>query len=213
LAEEILTVAREASVEIVIKKSRFIGCAAPVGTEAEAAAFIERVRKEHWSATHNCSAYVVGERGEFRRSSDDGEPAGTAGRPMLDVILRRGLTNVVVVVTRYFGGVLLGAGGLVRAYSEAASRALDAAGVVREAWHEAWTVVMPYELYGRVEYELRRLTLPTGRPHFADRVSLDVYPPVEVADRVEWLLNEWCQGQAVIVRGGRRRLALPVEAD
>ncbi len=113
-----------ASAEIVEKKSRFIATIRPVKTEEEASAFIEKMKKQYWDARHNCSAFVVGENNCITRCSDDGEPSGTAGRPMLEVLLGSGITNIAVVVTRYFGGVLLGTGGLVRAYQGAVQEAL-----------------------------------------------------------------------------------------
>ena len=113
--------------QIIEKKSRFIATVLPVETEEEALAFIESLRKKYWDATHNCYAYVVGERNEIQRCSDDGEPSGTAGRPMMDVLAGAGVHNAAVVVTRYFGGTLLGTGGLVRAYSGAVREALKAA--------------------------------------------------------------------------------------
>ena len=125
------TLRREASKEIVIKKSRFIGYGKPVESEAEAAAFIEAIKKKHWDATHNCSAYVIGERDEIQKQSDDGEPSGTAGKPILEVIKAQGLKNTVIVVTRYFGGIMLGAGGLIRAYTDGAVAAIEAAEAVR----------------------------------------------------------------------------------
>src|SRR5690606_169599 len=121
------TLAREAEAEIIIKKSRFIGRARPVASEEEAIRFIEAVKKEHWSATHNCAAYVVGDNNELQKQSDDGEPSGTAGRPILEVIKNMGLKYTAVVVTRYFGGIKLGASGLIRAYAEGAQVAIQAA--------------------------------------------------------------------------------------
>ena len=126
-----VTVAREATAEIEVKRSRFLGHVVPVTTEDEARAVVEAARKEHWDARHHCSAFVLGPDGALQRSSDDGEPSGTAGAPMLEVLRGRGLTDVVAVVTRWFGGTLLGAGGLVRAYSDATRAALDAAGTRR----------------------------------------------------------------------------------
>ena len=110
--------------EIVEKKSRFIATIEPVSTEEEAAAFIELTKKKYWDARHNCTAMIIGRHGEITRCSDDGEPSGTAGRPMLEVLTGEGLHNIVVVVTRYFGGTLLGTGGLVRAYSQAVKEGL-----------------------------------------------------------------------------------------
>ena len=126
--------------EIVEKKSRFIATVRPVETEEEAVAFINEMKKKYWDARHNCSAFVIGSRQEVTRCSDDGEPAQTAGRPMLDVLLREGITNVAVVVTRYFGGVLLGTGGLVRAYQSATQAHLTDSTALRAA---VPTILMP----------------------------------------------------------------------
>ena len=123
------TICQPGEVEHIIKKSRFIGAAYPVQTVEEALSLLETIRKRYWDATHNCYAYIIGENGEQKRFSDDGEPQGTAGMPMLDVLQKKDVTNLLVVVTRYFGGTLLGAGGLVRAYAGAAGAAVDAAGV------------------------------------------------------------------------------------
>ena len=125
------TVLGASEAEFTEKKSRFIGRCFPVETEDEAFAVIADVKKRHWDATHNCYAFIVGENGLTQRFSDDGEPSGTAGMPILDVIKQKGLTNTLIVVTRYFGGILLGAGGLVRAYSKAAASAVDCADMVR----------------------------------------------------------------------------------
>lgn len=124
---EFKTVQQYASAEIIIRRSRFIGHAMPIASEQEAVAFIERIKKEHGTATHNCSAYVFGERNEFQKQSDDGEPSGTAGKPILEVIKHQGLSNIAVVVTRYFGGIMLGAGGLIRAYTDGAVAGIEAA--------------------------------------------------------------------------------------
>ena len=126
MLEEYRTVYEGGRGEIVEKKSRFIATVRPVKKEEEALAFIEEMRKKYWDATHNCFAYVIGERREIMRCSDDGEPGGTAGKPMLDVLLGEKLYNTAVVVTRYFGGTLLGTGGLVRAYSKAAQEGISA---------------------------------------------------------------------------------------
>lgn len=126
-----LRIAASGSMEIEVKKSRFICTVGRAATDAEARAFIASVKKQYWDANHNCSAYVVGERRETQRSSDDGEPSGTAGVPMLDVLLKRELTDTVAVVTRYFGGTKLGAGGLIRAYGQAVSQTVDAVGTIQ----------------------------------------------------------------------------------
>ncbi|UUZ90782.1 YigZ family protein [Paenibacillus sp. P25] len=149
--------------EIVIKKSRFIGFARPVESEEEAIQFIEGIKKEHWSATHNCSAYMIGERDEIQKASDDGEPSGTAGKPILEVIKNQGLKNVAVVVTRYFGGIMLGAGGLIRAYTDGAVAGLAAAQQVYRVLHREMLVEIDYTWLGKVENEPRGRGMRMGR--------------------------------------------------
>ena len=127
---EYRTILNEASDEFIERKSRFIGYIKPVTTQEDAVSFINEIKSKHWDATHNVYAYILRD-GQIRRYSDDGEPQGTAGIPVLDVLQKEGLTDCVVVVTRYFGGILLGGGGLVRAYSHAAKLAVDAAGVIK----------------------------------------------------------------------------------
>lgn len=144
------TVARPVEHELVIKKSRFIALLHPVTSVADAEAVIARVRKEHWDARHHCTALVVGTHADQQRSSDDGEPSGTAGIPMLEVLRHRYVTDVVAVVTRYFGGILLGAGGLVRAYSNAVSETLDLAPVVRREVMIEVAVDVPHAEAGRI---------------------------------------------------------------
>ncbi|SED51635.1 IMPACT family protein [Ruania alba] len=145
--------------EIEVKRSRFLCRLVRVTDEEEARDAVEQARKEHWSARHHCSAFVLGPAGEpdqVRRSNDDGEPSGTAGAPMLEVLTGRGLVDCVAVVSRYFGGVLLGAGGLVRAYSDAVTAATDAAHLVARQRRELLTVDLPHADAGRVEAELRK---------------------------------------------------------
>ena len=138
--------------EIIEKKSRFIATLRPVESEEEAYAFIEEMRKKYWDATHNCSAFVVGERGELARCSDDGEPSQTAGRPMLDVLLGEEIRNVCAVVTRYFGGTLLGTGGLVRAYSGAVKEGLAHCTVVTKRLAKELAVTTDYSGVGKIQY-------------------------------------------------------------
>ena len=142
------TIAHEAAQEFVERRSRFIGYAKPVRTEEEALAFLEEIRTRHWDATHNVFAYSL-RQGNLRRYSDDGEPQGTAGVPVLDVLQKSGVTDAVLVVTRYFGGVLLGAGGLVRAYSHAASLALQAGEVITMQLCKTARVMCDYNQIGR----------------------------------------------------------------
>ncbi|MFE4463515.1 IMPACT family protein [Oerskovia sp. NPDC056781] len=144
------TIARPVEHELVVKRSRFLTLLHPVESVAEAESVIARVRKEHWDARHHCTALVVGTHADQQRSSDDGEPSGTAGIPMLEVLRHRHVTDLVAVVTRYFGGVLLGAGGLVRAYSNAVSETLDLAPVLRRAIMVEVTVDVPHAEAGRI---------------------------------------------------------------
>lgn len=148
---EWLTLHKGGMGEIEEKKSRFIATVEPVSSEEEAADFIARIRKKYWDARHNCSAFIIGEAGEKTRCSDDGEPSGTAGRPMLDVLAKEGITNVCVVVTRYFGGTLLGTGGLVRAYSAAVKAGLDNCRFVRKIQGSSVTVKCDYNDWGKVQ--------------------------------------------------------------
>ncbi len=145
------TVKAPAEVEIIIQKSRFIGRCFPAGSEAEALAILADIRKKHWDASHNCYAYRIGERADCARYSDDGEPGGTAGLPMMEALKNRDLTDTLAVVTRYFGGVLLGAGGLVRAYSRAASEASTAAGLVDVLPALRYSLAIDYGRYGALE--------------------------------------------------------------
>ena len=143
------TVANEAVDEYIVKKSRFLGYAKPVVSAQEAAAFIEQIKKKHWDATHNVYAYVL-RKGGTRRYSDDGEPQGTAGIPALDVLLKEELTDLCVVCTRYFGGIMLGAGGLVRAYAHTAKIAVDAAKIITMARCSIAEITCDYTYYGRL---------------------------------------------------------------
>lgn len=145
---------KEGQGELIEKKSRFIATVRPVETEEEAVTFINETKKKYWDARHNCSAFVIGKNQELTRCSDDGEPAGTAGRPMLDVLLKEGIHNTAVVVTRYFGGVLLGTGGLVRAYQGAVQKGLDAAVIVEKFEGQILLITTDYTGLGKIQYLL-----------------------------------------------------------
>lgn len=177
------TIAAPVENEIVIKKSRFIARIESVGSVEEADAVIARIRKQWWDARHNCTAMVTGLLGDQARSSDDGEPSGTAGVPMLEVLRRRELTDVVAVVTRYFGGVKLGAGGLVRAYSTAVSEALDLAALVRRQSLTQVTIDVPHADAGRFDNLLREWVLhhgaTLGEPRYGALATLEVWVPAD----------------------------------
>ncbi|MBD2867753.1 YigZ family protein [Paenibacillus arenilitoris] len=198
------TVRQRAEAEIVIKKSRFIGHAKPVETEEEAIAFIAEIKQLHKQATHNCSAYVVGERDQFQKASDDGEPSGTAGKPILEVIKHKGLKNVAVVVTRYFGGIMLGAGGLVRAYTDGAVAGLEAAGEIVNALHREVLVDVDYTWYGKLENELHGKGTRVGGTDFTDRVVVRCLPEERDAEAFAAWVTDLTQGQATITMGESR---------
>lgn len=190
------TVYRPGEGEITEKKSRFIASVQKAGTETEALAFIEAMKKKYWNARHNCYAYIIGERQELVRCSDDGEPGGTAGRPMLDVLLGAGLTNVVVVVTRYFGGVLLGTGGLVRAYSQAVQEGLANSVVIEKIWGTIWNIKTDYTGLGKIQYILAQEEIPVLQTEYADSVQIHIIVPGEEAEAVKNMLTEATNGRA-----------------
>jgi uncharacterized YigZ family protein len=195
------TIRREGAREIVIKKSRFIGYGKPVTSEDEAIAFIESIRKKHWDATHNCYAYVIGERDEIQKSSDDGEPSGTAGRPILEVIKAQKLKNTAIVVTRYFGGIMLGAGGLIRAYTEGAVQAIEASEPIERVLRRKVAVEADYTWYGKIENELRNRGWHVGETVFADRVTVVCLPEDGEAERFIAWMTDLTQGRATITPG------------
>ncbi|MBQ6804409.1 MAG: YigZ family protein [Clostridia bacterium] len=165
------TLKQAASDEFIVNKSRFIGYASPCETEEEALAFLKSIREKHKDATHNCYAYVIGQNAGIMRYNDDGEPGGTAGMPMMEVIKARGVVNCCVVVTRYFGGILLGAGGLVRAYSHGCALALNAAQVVRMEESQKILLDVPYPLWDRVNHALKSLPQITEETNFGASVE------------------------------------------
>lgn len=197
------TVRQAGSKEIVIKKSRFIGHVMPVETEEEAVAFIEEIKKKHWNATHNCSAYMIGERDEIQKQSDDGEPSGTAGKPILEVIRNQGRKNVAIVVTRYFGGIMLGAGGLIRAYTDGAVAAIESGEPITRVLHREIFVELDYTWLGKVENELRNRDVRMGETNFADTVTLTCLPLDGDAESFMTWMVDLTQGQSLITEGER----------
>lgn len=202
------TVAKESADEFTEKKSRFIGYVSPVTTEDEAIAFVNAIRKKHPDARHNVYAYMLREN-NIQRFSDDGEPSGTAGIPVLDTIRKKELTDVAVVVTRYFGGILLGGGGLVRAYGHGASLALAAAGIVEMRYCSVYHVAIEYPLFGKVEYELRKLSLAPENTSFDTGVSFDVCVLADAGAKLEQVLTEATNGKAVFTKTEERYVAYP----
>ncbi len=165
------TLRQEAADEVIINKSRFIGYACPCETEEEALAFLQKIRTKHKDATHNCYAYVIGRNAGIMRYSDDGEPGGTAGLPMMEVLKAQGVVNCCVVVTRYFGGVLLGAGGLVRAYTQGTVIALKAAQVVTMEPSQRYLCEVAYPLWDRVTHALKTMPVQLVGSEFTTAVG------------------------------------------
>ena len=207
------TVNRSGLAEVVIKRSRFIGHAAPADTEEEALRFIEEIRKKHAQATHNCFAYVVGERDQFQKQSDDGEPSGTAGKPILEVIKKRELKNVAVVVTRYFGGIMLGAGGLVGAYIDGAVAGIDAAEPILRKLHREVHIEVDYTWHGKIEHELRQSGTMIKDTVFADKVTVICLPLAAETDRWVARMTDITQGKCPIVPGEPEYITHPMEVS
>ena len=193
--EQYKTVLEGGTGEIVEKKSRFIATVRPVKNEEEALAFLEEMRKKYWDARHNCYAYSIGKNREFTRCSD-GEPSGTAGRPMLDVILGEDIYNVAVVVTRYFGGVLLGTGGLVRAYSKAVQEGLAGSIVIEKKKGISLKVTTDYTGIGRIQYIAGERQIPILDSEYTDKVVLKLLVPDTETQAVQKAITEGTNGRA-----------------
>lgn len=196
MLEQYKTIFEGGQGEIVEKKSRFIATVRLVETEEEALAFIEEMKKKYWDATHNCFVYSVGANREFTRCSDDGEPSGTAGRPMLDVILGEDIYNVAVVVTRYFGGTLLGTGGLVRAYSKAVQEGLKESRIIEKKYGISLEVTTDYNGIGKIQYLAGENKLPILDSEYTDRVVLHLLVPSAEVSRIEKAITEGTNGRA-----------------
>lgn len=191
------TVRKEVSEhEIIIQKSRFIAHIKRAETESEAQEFIQTLKKKNWDANHNCSAYLIGENDQIQKANDDGEPSGTAGVPILEVLKKKKLKDTVVVITRYFGGIKLGAGGLIRAYGKATSEGLETAGIVERRLVQVIHVKIDYTWLGKVEKELRESEYIIKEIHYLDIVEVEVYVnDDQVRVFIDWL-TELTNGQA-----------------
>ena len=191
-----LTVKGRGEHEIVIEKSRFIAHIARVESEEAAQAFIQEIKKKHKDATHNCSAYLIGERDQIQKALDDGEPSGTAGVPILEVIRKKGLKDTTVVVTRYFGGIKLGAGGLIRAYSRSASEGINAAGIVERTLMKVMNVQIEYHWLGKLENELRASTYLIKDIQYLEKVSILIFVKESLIEEFSNWITELTNGQA-----------------
>ena len=203
---EPLTIWKDGQAEFTVQRSRFIAYAAAVRSEEEARAFVARLRKEHYDARHCCSAWILGADGAKQKSSDDGEPGGTAGMPILETMKRRGLTDAAVAVVRYFGGIKLGAGGLVRAYSHAASIGIDAATLARRVTLRRLDVTVGYELFSAVERWARQKNLRTGEAEYAENVRLPLLVEPELYETVRQELADITAGMAIVEDEGAEEI-------
>lgn len=194
--------------EVVEKKSRFIATVRPISSEEEATDFINEMKKKYWDARHNCSAFTIGEHHETCRCSDDGEPSQTAGRPMLDVLLKEDIHNVAVVVTRYFGGTLLGTGGLVRAYQKATQEGLAASQVIDRREGKELKIGTDYTGMGKIQYLLGKRNLPILDTVYTEKVELSVLVPIEETASLEKEIVEATNATADICWGEEQFFAI-----
>lgn len=207
---EYRTIKEDGQVQEEIKKSRFICHAKRVYTEDEARDFISAIKKEHYKATHNCSAFIVGERSEIKRTSDDGEPSGTAGVPMLGVLENHNLTNVCVVVTRYFGGIKLGAGGLIRAYAGSVALAVKEIGIIEIKEQAGIQIHMTYAQYQEYGNFLKEHNLMELETNFTDQVDTMIFIDKEKKDGIKADLIEFFNGKVTLTDKGLREVEAPV---
>ena len=207
---EFRTIKEDGQVQEEIKKSRFICHAKRVYSEEEARDFITAIKKEHYKATHNCSAFIVGERSEIKRTSDDGEPSGTAGVPMLGVLENHNLTNVCVVVTRYFGGIKLGAGGLIRAYAGSVALAVKEIGIIKIREQAGIAIQMSYAQYQEYGNFLREHNLMELETTFTDQIDTIIYVDKEEKENTKAALVEFFNGKVTLTDKGLREVEIPV---
>ena len=197
VAEVYRTVYQGGTGEVVMKKSRFIATVSPVSSEEEALEFIEGLKKKYWDASHNCYAYIIGTKNPLMRCSDDGEPSKTAGKPMLDILISHELTNLVVVVTRYFGGTLLGTGGLVKAYQSAALEGLNQSLIIKKELGLRMRLITDYNLIGKLQYYIGQEELPILTSDYTDVVMLEVLVPADKVTAFEKKVTELSNGTLI----------------
>ena len=206
---EFISVANEFRHEYIVEKSRFITTICPCSTETDAQAFINRINKEFWDARHNCTAYALGPKQEQQRSSDNGEPSGTAGKPMLEVLKKTGITNVAVVVTRYFGGIKLGAGGLIRAYSHSVSETLQLAPKELHTTRMQLQTTIDYALYGSLERYLQNAQLHYEST-FGEQIELTILVPPNDIERIQKELQDMSHGATTCILLNAIEVVLPL---
>lgn len=202
MREKYLTLKKFAQARLEINKSLFIAYAARAETDTAALKLLEDVRREHPDATHNCFACIAGVQDEYQKADDDGEPSGTAGKPMLEVIRKNGLRDTAIVVTRYFGGVKLGAGGLIRAYGKSATEGIKAAGIVERILHSRIGIDIEYSLLGTVENQLRNQGYAITGKEFTHLIRLFVLEQTGMEQRLRDKVTDWTAGTAVFSEQG-----------
>ncbi len=183
------SVLKYSEAEHVIEKSKFITYTTPVKTEEEAISFISKIKKQNYNATHNVSAYVIGEKSDIKRYSDDGEPSGTAGMPALDTLLKKGITNICVVITRYFGGIKLGTGGLVKAYTESTKLGVEASQLIEFRELMRYKITSSYDLFSKVQYKLQNSPVYIKDIEYMENVSINIYFEEENKKILEELID------------------------
>lgn len=211
MLDEYLTLGGTGSEMVVVRRSKFIGVAGPATDEAMALSLLESVKSEHKQATHHVYAYQIGENNQLQRFSDDGEPSGTAGMPVLEVIKQMDLRNVAVVVTRYFGGTLLGAGGLVRAYTEGAKIGILAAGIVKMVLHQRFEITVDYTFAGKLQNVVMQSPWRLEDIEYGAQVCFTVLTPPGEDSRMKEAFTEITSGGAEIAERAREYVAIPVE--
>ncbi|MCA1040489.1 YigZ family protein [Bacillus infantis] len=187
--------------EIIIQRSRFIAHVTRAETEEEAQEFIAAIKKKHHSATHNCSAYLIGENDQIQKANDDGEPSGTAGVPILEVLKKKNLKDTAVIITRYFGGIKLGAGGLIRAYGKSTSEGISATGIVERKLMKVMHTKVDYTWLGKLENELRSSIYSIKDIHYLDTVEIQTYVEEDASEKFTQWMTELTNGQAEISAG------------
>lgn len=205
-----ITIKEDFIAEEEIKKSRFICHLKRVYTEEEARAFISEIKKEHHKANHNCSAFTLGDRQEIQRSSDDGEPSGTAGVPMLEILKKREITNVCAVVTRYFGGIKLGAGGLIRAYAGSVGHALDQVGLVKFVTQEQLILTLDYGNYDGLQRFLSSQGLVISESEFLSDVTVKLFVDLDKTEQLLADLIEQFSGKISVAKGEKQLVEVDI---
>jgi len=211
--ENYKTIAETGSHEKVIKKSRFIAHVAQTFSEAEANEFIKKIREQESGATHNCTAFIVMENVKTERMSDDGEPSGTAGSPILNVLQQQDLLNVTVVVTRYFGGIKLGAGGLIRAYSSTTAEAVKEIGLVENRIQQGFELSIPYHMFDKFENYAKNENIILENRQFAADIKCEIYLDLDIVEQAVQNIRDMFQNQIILKETEKTYKQVPIAAN